>query len=58
MKGEKYRIGDRVVHDVFGRGVVRGKYSNTSKKVVVVQFDSLKTERNIVADFNGIRRVK
>lgn len=59
MKGEKYRIGDKVEHEVFGRGVVRNKYSNTYKKVVVVvQFDALQTERNIVADFNGIRRVK
>lgn len=31
MKGERYRIGDRVEHDVFGQGVVRGKYSNTYK---------------------------
>lgn len=59
MKGERYKNGDRVVHDVFGRGVVRSKYSNPSKKVVVVvQFDKLETERNIVANFHGIRRIK
>lgn len=59
MKGERYRIGDKVEHDVFGQGVVRGKYRNTYKKVVVVvQFDALQTERNIIANFNGIRRVK
>ena len=59
MKGERYRIGDRVEHDVFGRGVVRNKYNNIlSKVVLVVQFDALQTERNIVANFNGIRRVK
>ena len=35
------------------------KYNNTLNKVVlVVQFDALQTERNIIADFNGIRRVK
>ena len=59
MKGERYRIGDRVEHDVFGQGVVMNKYNNTLNKVVlVVQFDTLQTERNIVANFNGIRRVK
>ena len=59
MKGERYRIGDRVEHDVFGRGVVMNKYNNTLNKVVlVVQFNALQTERNIVANFIGIRRVK
>ena len=59
MKGERYRIGDSVEHDVFGQGVVMNKYNNTLNKVVlVVQFNALQTERNIVANFNGIRRVK
>lgn len=59
MKGERYRIGDRVEHDVFGLGVVMNKYNNIlNKVVVVVQFDALQTERNIIANFNGIRRVK
>ena len=58
MKGERYKVGDKVEHEVFGRGVVMNKYNNTLNKVVlVVQFDSLKTERNIVANFNGIRKV-
>ena len=59
MKGEKYRIGDWVEHDVFGRGIVKNKYNNTLNKVVLmIQFDTLQTERNIVANFYGIRRVK
>ena len=47
MKGERYRIGDNVEHEVFGRGVVMNKYNNT-----------FQTEKNIVANFIGIRRVK
>lgn len=58
MKGERYRIGDRVEHNVFGMGVVKNYDNILNKVVVVVQFDALKTERNIVANFNGIRRVK
>lgn len=59
MKGERYRIGDNVEHEVFGRGVVINKYNNALNKVVlVVKFNALRTERNIVANFIGIRRVK
>ena len=47
MKDERYRIGDNVEHEVFGRGVVMNKYNNT-----------FQTEKNIVANFIGIRRVK
>ena len=59
MKGERYRIGDNVEHEVFGRGVVINKYNNALNKVVlVVKFNALRTKRNIVANFIGIRRVK
>ena len=59
MKGERYRIGDNVEHEVFGRGVVMNKYNNGLNKVVLVaKFNALQTERNIVANFIGIRRVK
>ena len=58
MKGELYKIGDKVVHDVFGNGVIVDKiYSRYTKKlIIVVKFDSLNTNRNIVASFYGIRR--
>ena len=57
MKGQRYKIDDVVFHDVFGRGVVLNTYKNSlNKTVLVVKFDALQTERNIVANFDGIRR--
>lgn len=60
MKGEIYKIGDKVVHDVFGDGVVVDKIYNryTKKPIIVVKFYLLNTNRNIVASFHGIRRIK
>ena len=60
MKGEIYKIGDEVVHDVFGDGVIVDKIYNryTKKPIIVVKFNSLDTNRNIVASFYGIRRKK
>lgn len=59
MNGERYRIGERVKHEVFGFGTIKDKYNNSLNKVVlVVKFDSLETNRNIVAGFYGIRRAK
>lgn len=60
MKGETYKIGDNVVHDVFGDGVIVDKIYNryTNKPIIVVKFYSLNTNRNIVASFYGIRRKK
>lgn len=60
MKGEIYKIGDEVVHDVFGDGVIVDKIYNryTKKPIIVVKFNSLNTNRNIVASFYGIRKKK
>ena len=60
MKCEIYKIGDNVVHDVFGDGVIVDKIYNrcTKKPIIVVKFNSLNTNRNIVASFYGIRRIK
>lgn len=60
MKGEIYKIGDKVVHDVFGDGVIVDKIYNryTKKPIIVVKFYLLNTNRNIVASFYGIRKIK
>ena len=60
MKGERYSVGDRVIHDVFGMGTIVGKFLGKPRNypVIIVQFDSLETKRNIVAGFYGIRKIK
>ena len=57
MKGERYKVGDKVYHNTFGDGVIVDKINN-GKIVIVVHFYSLNDTRNIIASFYGIRRKK
>lgn len=60
MKGEIYKIGDEVVHDVFGDGVIVDKRYNsyTKKPIIVVRFNLSNDVKDIVASFYGIRKKK
>lgn len=58
MKGERYKIGDAVIHQIFGYGLIVDKFVNKNWRVIlIVKFDSLETNRNILANFYGIKKV-
>lgn len=59
MKNERYKIGDRVQHDVFGEGIITNKFTEQKPRriVISVQFDCFETKRNIIANFHGIRKI-
>lgn len=59
MKNERYKIGDRVYHDSFGEGIITDKFTEQKPKriIISVQFDCFETERNIIANFHGIRKI-
>lgn len=59
MKNERYKIGDKVHHDVFGEGIITNKFTEQKPKriVISVQFDCFETKRNIIANFHGIRKI-
>ena len=45
-----------VIHKNFGKGRVISSYENDNGKIVlVIKFDALDTNRNIYADFYGMR---
>lgn len=59
MKNERYKIGDKVHHNVFGDGIITHKFAEQKPKriIISVQFNCFETERNIIANFHGIRKI-
>jgi len=52
----KYKVGDSVVHKLFGAGVILASYtSHSGADVVEVKFDRLETNRNILADTKAMK---
>ena len=48
-----YKTGDRVSHQLFGRGVVIAVLPDSVK----IKFDALATARNIRTDYSGISKI-
>ncbi len=54
--GESYAVGDRLVHDIVGRGVVVGAVTVTGRDILTISFESV-GEKKLIASLAPIKKI-